>query len=99
MDEMMDEMKTSIMDTSEDIGIQDMMAKEYVEKERDNETFVEILKIGREQNEMESTLENVLWKLRGMKPNNESEVSRRYAVVITEMEKVVAYFKVFVVNG
>jgi len=33
------------------------------------------------------------------KPEERSELARRYAVSITEMEKVVAYFKVFVLDG
>lgn len=40
-------------------------------------------------------LNNVLSALRAAKPNDRSELDRRYAVTITELEKVVAYFSVY----
>lgn len=36
--------------------------------------------------------------LREAKPTEKSEVARRYAVTITDLEKVVAYFQVYVVE-
>ena len=36
--------------------------------------------------------------LRDCKPEERSELSRRYAIAITELEKVVAYVEVFIVN-
>jgi hypothetical protein len=36
--------------------------------------------------------------LRKNKPEERNEVARRYAVTITELEKVAAYFEVYVVN-
>ena len=33
------------------------------------------------------------------KPEERSELARRYAVSITEMEKITAYFKVFILDG
>lgn len=44
-------------------------------------------------------LKDVLALLRDGKPEQRSEYSRHWAVAITEMEKVVAYFKVYVVDG
>ncbi len=41
----------------------------------------------------------VLQALRDAKPEERSDVSRRYAVTINELEKVVAYFKTFVVDS
>ncbi len=43
-------------------------------------------------------LHSTLSSLCGNRPNERSERSRRYAVTITEMEKVVAYFKTFVID-
>lgn len=45
-----------------------------------------------------SLLLGVLEELRKAKPEERSEEARRYAVTITELEKVVAYFKTFVVD-
>lgn len=43
-------------------------------------------------------LQSTLKILRDHKPSERSETARRYAVTITEMEKVVAYFKTYVVE-
>ena len=32
------------------------------------------------------------------KPNDRSDKDRRYAIAITDMEKVIAYFKTYVIN-
>lgn len=45
---------------------------------------------------MLETLRAVLAELREARPNERSDRSRRYAVTITEMEKVVAYFQVMI---
>jgi len=47
---------------------------------------------------MESILKDTLLKLREVKPEDYSERDRRYAITITEMEKVFAYFKTWVIN-
>lgn len=47
---------------------------------------------------MASILKDTLSKLREMKPDERSERSRRYAITITEMEKVVAYFKTWIID-
>ena len=44
-------------------------------------------------------LQEALQALRDNKPEERSEEARRYAVTITELEKVLAYFAVFVVNA
>jgi dTDP-D-glucose 4,6-dehydratase len=41
-------------------------------------------------------LEQALETLSKAKPNDRSEKDRRYAVTITELEKVIAWFKVYV---
>jgi hypothetical protein len=43
-------------------------------------------------------LEQALETLRDLKPEGRSEKGRRYAVTITELEKVIAYFKVYVTS-
>jgi len=43
-------------------------------------------------------LRGALYRLRDVKPEGRGELSRRYAVTITEMEKVVAYYKTFIVD-
>lgn len=41
-----------------------------------------------------------LWeKMKAAKPTDRSETARRYAVAITEYEKVLGYFNTFVVEG
>lgn len=41
-----------------------------------------------------------LWqKLEQAKPNERSELARRYAVAITEYQKVIGYFYTFVMQG
>lgn len=44
------------------------------------------------------SLQDVLAELRQAKPDYRGERSRRYTVTITEMEKVLAYFKVMVAD-
>lgn len=45
-----------------------------------------------------STLIETLEVLRNCKPEERNELARRYAVAITELEKVVAYVQVFIVE-
>lgn len=42
---------------------------------------------------------DLLRKLRDAKPEERNELARRYAVTITEMEKVLAYFWSYVMNN
>ncbi len=49
--------------------------------------------------EVQKKLEEALEALRMTKPEERSEESRRYAVTITELEKVLGYFHTFVVEG
>lgn len=51
-----------------------------------NETAYEVLK-------------ETLSVMKASKPDERSERARSYAVTITELEKVIAYFKVFVVDA
>lgn len=66
-------------------------ARELIEKER---------KIAYIQKELDEAalekLEDALAYLRNAKPGERSELARRYAVSITELEKVFAYFKIYV---
>lgn len=41
----------------------------------------------------------MLRRLQEAKPNERSEKARRYAVTITEFEKVIAYFGIFTIHG
>ena len=44
-------------------------------------------------------LQEILAAMRVAKPEERSEKARRYAVAITEMEKVVAYFQTWIVGA
>jgi hypothetical protein len=44
-----------------------------------------------------TALKEALAELREQKPKEQGEEARRYAVTITELEKVIAYFYTFVV--
>lgn len=44
-------------------------------------------------------LGNVLNEFQAKKPNDRSEKDRRYAVTITELEKAIAWFYLWVVKG
>ena len=46
-----------------------------------------------------SKLQEALETLRHARPDDRSELARRYAVTITEMEKVIAYYTVFVAQA
>jgi len=54
----------------------------YTQKNRDEEAL--------------NGLEASLHFLRSAKPDERSELTRQYAITITELEKVVAYFRVYV---
>ncbi len=43
-------------------------------------------------------MERCFAELKGDRPNDRSEVDRRYAVAITDFEKVMAYFKTYIVD-
>ena len=43
-------------------------------------------------------IKSTLYKLRAAKPQERRKKARRYAVVITDMEKVLAYFGEYVMN-
>lgn len=45
------------------------------------------------------SLSSSLALMRGSKPNDRSEEDRRYAIAITDMEKVWAYFCTFIEDG
>jgi hypothetical protein len=51
------------------------------------------------EREVLNQLEDALRRLRDSKPEERSEKARRVAVTITEMEKVIAYYKTFVYDA
>jgi hypothetical protein len=63
---------------------------------RDEETFIRIKVQSTKNDGALNGLEASLHFLRSAKPDERGELTRRYAVTITELEKVVAYFKVYV---
>jgi hypothetical protein len=48
---------------------------------------------------VQAAIEEALYKARKAKPIQPCEEGRRYAITVTELEKVYAYFTTFVVNG
>lgn len=48
-------------------------------------------------NELSDMLAKLLQEMRNSKPSERNELARRYAVTITELEKVYAYFLEYVV--
>lgn len=44
-------------------------------------------------------MNDILSMLREVKPDNRSDLDRRYAITITDMEKVMMYFKMFVIDA
>lgn len=53
---------------------------------------------GKSQNVLE-LLHSALSGLQSAKPEDRSELARRYAVTITELEKVIAYYWLYVCNA
>lgn len=46
------------------------------------------------------TLDKLIQDLKGtVKPNDRSEMDRRFAIIITELEKVLAYYQHYIING
>jgi len=43
-------------------------------------------------------MERCLAEIKGDRPNDRSEIDRRYAITITDFEKVMAYFKTYIVD-
>jgi len=44
------------------------------------------------------SLESSLRMIQRNRPNDRSEIDRRYAILITDFEKVIAYFKTYIVD-
>ena len=51
------------------------------------------------QQDCHAAMIGLLRRLRDAKPEERNELARRYAVTITEMEKVLAYFWSYVMNN
>jgi hypothetical protein len=49
------------------------------------------------ENELLVKMNALLEELRKAKPEDKGELARRYAITITDFEKVVAYFKTYIV--
>lgn len=49
-------------------------------------------------NELNNKIKSLLDEIRKDRPQERSELSRRYAVAITELEKVQAYFELYVLG-
>lgn len=67
--------------------------REQIERER-----IEGFKQEERNKEALKTMEATLQTLRDAKPDERSELARRYAVAITEYEKSLAFFKFYVVD-
>lgn len=53
-----------------------------------------------EMNErINNLLQEALLRLKSYKPNDRSDMDRCYAVTITEMEKIIAYFQMYAVDN
>lgn len=76
-------------DMSEDLSVM----KETIEKH-----FMESSNLKRQQEAMLISLESTLRMLKRNRPNDRSELDRRWAITITDFEKVMAYFKTYVVE-
>lgn len=50
------------------------------------------------RNDVLKTIQHSLYAVKINRPNDRSELDRRYAVVITDLEKAVGYFKAFIVD-
>ncbi len=48
--------------------------------------------------QLSDKLATLLQEMKNSKPNDKSEVDRRYAIVITELEKAYAYFYTYVME-
>ena len=70
----------------------------YIQKEKDEKTFNSTKVQSAKNDEALNGLEASLHFLRSAKPDERSELTRQYAVTITELEKVVAYFRVYVMG-
>lgn len=44
------------------------------------------------------SLESTLRMIKRNRPNDRSEIDRRYAIVVTDFEKVMAYFKTYILD-
>lgn len=49
-------------------------------------------------NQLNDKLKNLLDEMRQARPQERSELSRRYAIAITDFEKVQAYFELYVLG-
>jgi hypothetical protein len=45
-----------------------------------------------------TTIQDTIAYLRGLKPNDKSDKDRRYAIVLTDLEKAMAYYAYYVIG-
>ena len=93
----MDETQREVAEARKMLIREDQLA--YIQIKGDEKTFDSIKAQSAKNNEVLNGLEASLHFLRSAKPDERSELTRRYAVTITEFEKVVAYFRVYVTGG
>jgi hypothetical protein len=77
-------------------SISELAAKMAGEREFDERTAVGAKVVAAQQL---ARLQHELSLMKANKPNNRSEMDRAWAVTITEFEKMIAYFRVYVVGG
>jgi hypothetical protein len=95
-----------MLDESEKRRIKELLApdeaqKDKAQREADAEAFMKAKPGTIEGDDVTavSAIEKALQTMRDRKPNDRSEKDRRYAVAITEQEKVLAYFREWVIRG
>lgn len=86
------------MDEAQVVEARKMLIREdqLTRIQKDEKIFNRIKVQSEKNDEALNGLEASLHFLRSAKPDERSELTRRHAVTITELEKVVAYFKVYV---
>ena len=67
-------------------------------KEALKKHFMESSHIKKQQEAILISLESSLRTIRHNRPNDRSELDRRWAIAITDFEKVIAYFKTYIVE-
>ena len=92
----MDETQREVAEARKMLIREDQLA--YIQIEGDEKIFNSIKAQSAKNNEVLNGLEASLRFLRSAKPDERSELARRYAVAITEYEKSLAFFKFYVVD-
>lgn len=75
-----------------------MTIEQFEKPEKDEVTFRNVVNQSERNEEALNGLEASLNFVRSAKPIERGELARGYAVIITELEKTVAYFKVYILG-